>query len=293
MIDLRDVVAAKNTRIARSIPRIVYRALELLLHVREINSGVRRYGELQGYSFVDAVRRSFDLSLEVEGRENLAETSRPIVASNHPLGGLDGIALMSVVGETHHHYVVPVNDFLMNIPNLRDIFVPINKHGANWRNFSRLLDVFSSDRAIVHFPAGLCSRRRGDTIRDLPWQKAFITKARNSRRTIVPTFVDGANSRRFYRIAQLRERTGWSFNAEMILLVDEMFRQRGKTLRIVFGPPISPDTFDGRCSDREWADILRRYVYTLLRRPRLSFHAFADAWLSRRGGANEGGGEIR
>lgn len=283
MIDLQRVVATKNPRIARSIPRFVYRCLELLLHVREIDRGVRQFGDLRGYPFVDAVRRSFELSLDIVGREYLTRTERPIVASNHPLGGLDGIALMSVVGEIHPHYVVPVNDFLMNIPNLRDVFVPINKHGTNWRNLSRLLEVFSSERAIVHFPAGLCSRRKGDAIRDLPWQKAFITKARESGRTIIPTFVEGANSRRFYRIAQLRERTGWGFNAEMILLVDEMFRQRGRTLRIVFGPPISPITFDDRCSDREWADTLRRYVYALGERPRLSFPFFADAWLRSRG----------
>jgi putative hemolysin len=277
-IDLRTVVAGKNPAVAERIPAFVYRILDRYLHIREINDILSRYAELSGAPFVDAVANHFRLDVRCVGLERLAQIERPIVSANHPLGGIDGIALMSVVGRVHPRYAVPANDFLMNIPNLRPLFVPVDKHGSNWRYFARFIDVFTSDSAIVHFPAGLCSRRRGTRIVDLEWKKAFLTKARENGRTIIPTHIDGANSRRFYRIAQLRARTGWKFNIEMIMLVDEMFRQRGKTLTITFGPPVEATDLDHRYTDRVWADALRRYVYALTDAPTLPFLDYADAF---------------
>ncbi len=270
-IDLKRVVARKNQSLSEHIPPFAYRILNRILHVREINTIMRRFGALEGRAFVDAVCQFLDLEIETVGDEYLAEVSAPVIAANHPLGGLDGLALMSIVGRRFGDFVVPANDFLMSVPNLRPLLAPVNKHGSNRRNFLYLIDVFTSKKTIVHFPAGLCSRRRGHLIRDLQWQKSFIAKSRDAERVIIPTYIAGRNSYRFYRLAQLRARSGWRFNIEMILLVDELFRQRGGRLRIVFGPPITATAFDRGRSDARWAELLRRYVYLLAAHPRLPF----------------------
>lgn len=275
-IILEDVVARKSPQLAASIPGLAYRLLGRLIHLREINRGLRTFGSGEGLPFVDAVCRFFDLDMQPEGLEHLHTGRAPLVAANHPLGGLDGIAMLHIVGSVWPDVVVPVNDFLMHIPNLRPCFVPVNKHGSNRSNAARLAEAFASGRAMLHFPAGLCSRRKGHLIRDLEWKKTFISRARATRRPVVPAWIGGANSYRFYRIAQLRERTGWKFNAEMLLLVDEMFKQRAAQLRIVYAPPIDPAYFDERMSDRSWAAMLRRYVYTLKDNPARPFAEYCE-----------------
>jgi 1-acyl-sn-glycerol-3-phosphate acyltransferase len=181
------------------------------------------------------------------------------------------LALIGEVGRFHPDLIFPVNDFLMAIPNLKPCFVPVNKHGSNLSYAKNLTEAFSSSRTVVHFPAGLCSRRKGHRIRDVQWQKSFIVQARRTGRPIVPTHISGANSRRFYWLAWVRKLSGLRFNYEMLLLVDEMYRQRGKNLHIRFGDPIDPAVLDPQVESARWAAAIRSYVYALGRGIHLSF----------------------
>lgn len=262
-IDLRELVRGKNESLAAGLPSGTYRLLELLLHLRQINAILARFGHLEGHAFVRAVEQVFGARVGIEGREFLTGPERPIFVANHPLGGLDGIVLMRVIGDYHANYVIPVNDFLMSIPNLRPGFVPINKHGSNQRYMADLRRCFESDRAIINFPAGLCSRRRAGRIRDLEWKKTFVSRARATGRPIVPVYVSGRNSRLFYALANLRARTGLRFNAEMILLPREMFRARNRTLTVRFGPPIDAAALSRTLPDAMWARLIRRFVYAI------------------------------
>ena len=103
----------------------------------------------------------FDLTLELVNEENIPAEGRYIFASNHPLGGLDGICLSAVIGQHYDGKIrYLVNDLLLYLSNLRSIFVPINKHGAQGKNNARLIDeAYASENQIVTFPAGLCSRK--------------------------------------------------------------------------------------------------------------------------------------
>ena len=94
---------------------------------------------------------------------------RYIFASNHPLGGLDGICLSAVIGSRFEGRIkYPVNDLLLYLSNLKSIFVPINKHGTQGKDNARMLEeAFASDDQIITFPAGLCSRKIGGKIQDL------------------------------------------------------------------------------------------------------------------------------
>jgi len=151
----------------------------------------------------------------------------------------------------------------MYIPNMKPLFLPINKHGRN-TSLSRLLDdTFNGSKAVLYFPAGLCSRRQGNEVLDLEWKKTFITKAKQYQRDIVPVHIDGANRAFFYNIARLRVWLGIKANIEMLFLPDEMFRQKGKTITITFGKPISWKIFSPDISDGQWASSMRKYIYRL------------------------------
>lgn len=158
----------------------------------------------------------------------------------------------------------PVNDLLFNIKNLRSIFLPISKLGGQAREAVQQIDeAYRSDSQILHFPAGLCSRKTSGKIIDLEWRKHFITKAIQHKRDIIPLFFSGRNSNFFYNLANIRKFLRIRINIEMFYLFDEMFMQKDKKIKMVFGKPISYKTFNKSLSHQEWANRVKEIVYSL------------------------------
>jgi putative hemolysin len=263
LLDLDRVIGNKNPTLFKVLPRFVLNYLKKVIHQDDLNEIVRKNRNKYGIDFLDACLRGFGVKIIYKGLENISADGRWIIASNHPLGGLDGMALMWVVGKIRKDIVFPVNDLLMNIPNLRDLFIPVNKHGSNVSNVRIIEDTFASDKAMLFFPAGLCSRKQKSGICDLEWKKSFIAKAKAYKRDIIPCFINGRNSEWFYNLASFRTFIGIKSNIEMLYLVDEMFKQRDKEIVITFGKPISYTIFDKKITDSAWAQKLKSHVYTL------------------------------
>ncbi|EAY31789.1 conserved hypothetical protein [Microscilla marina ATCC 23134] len=158
-----------------------------------------------------------------------------------------------------------VNDVLMNLVNLQGMFVGVNKHGKNVKESLRQVDeLFATDQLICVFPAGLVSRKKKGAIRDLEWKKTFITRARKHHRLIIPTYIDGELSNFFYRLSNIRTKVGVKTNIEMLYLVNEMFKQRNKKMKVIFGKPIVSNNLDRKIkSDAEWAEEIKNKVYQL------------------------------
>lgn len=264
-IDIRQVLRQKAPSAARKIPTFVVDYLIRTIHQDEINEILRRYHDKNGVAFMQELIDYFDLHLKLVGETNIPTEGRYIFASNHPLGGLDGICLSAVIGKHYNGEIrYLVNDLLLYLTNLRSIFVPINKHGAQDRKNARLIEeAYASGNQIITFPAGLCSRKQHGKIEDMEWKKSFIQKAVEHHRDIVPIFFEGENSNFFYRIANLRKALGIRMNYEMIYLPDEMFKSKHKTFTIHFGEPIRWQTLtDGR-KPAEWAQKIKEKVYHL------------------------------
>jgi len=262
-LDLDRVIGDKNPTLLKILPGFVRNYLKKIIHQDDLNEIVRKYGHLYGVDFLDACLKGFGVNIIYRGLENVSAEGRWIVASNHPLGGLDGMALMWVIGKIRKDIVFPVNDILMNIPNLKELFIPINKHGSNVGNIRIIEDTFASDKAMLFFPAGLCSRKQKNGICDLEWKKSFIAKAKAFKRDVIPCYINGRNSDWFYNLARLRSLLGIKSNIEMLYLVDEMFKQRDKEIVITFGKPISYTIFDKKKTDLTWAQLLKNHVYDL------------------------------
>ena len=212
--------------------------------------------------------RCFNVTLQVHGEENLPpkdDARRYTFVSNHPLGGIDGIAIGSVIGKRYDdNFRYLVNDLLMNLPSLAPLCIPINKTGKQSRDFPRMVEAgFSSDRHMLMFPAGLCSRLIDGEIHDIPWTKTFITKSVQTQRDVVPIYFSGHNSRRFYRIAKVCKVLRLKFNVAMLFLVDEMYKNQGKTFHIYIGKPIPYQTFDKTRNAKQWAQWVEDEVYKM------------------------------
>ena len=267
-IDIDEIVRGKAGAKARFVPRFVLSWLKRIIHQDEVNEFILGEGDKQGMPWLDDCMEYLGTTLNVKGLENLPEDSDGRLftfVSNHPLGGPDGVALGHLLGHRYGGRIkYLVNDLLMNLHGLAPFFVPINKTGKQSRNFPQLVEaVFNSPNHIIMFPAGLCSRRIGGQIHDLPWQKTFITKSVETQRDIVPIRFNGRNSDFFYRIANVGKRLGLKFNIAMLYLVDELYKNRGKTFDVTIGKPIPYSTFDKSRKPQEWAAYVEDIVYKL------------------------------
>jgi putative hemolysin len=264
-IDIEKIIASKNPRLLRILPGFILRYIKRVLHVDELNDAIYRNRDRHNLDFVDAAMEEFGANINAIGTENIPKTGGVILAANHPLGGLEGIAFMKIAGQYRKDIRFFVNDLLMSLRNFDSIFVPVNKHGRNPVEYTqRFEDVYSSDACLLIFPAGLVSRRqKGGIIEDLVWRKSFITKAIQHKKNIVPVFIDGRNSNFFYNLAYWRKKIGIKANIEMFYLVDEMYKQKGKTITFIFGEPISWELFTKDKSAEYWSEKVKRHVYAL------------------------------
>lgn len=264
IIDIREVFEKKNPRIAKLLPGFVYLYLHRILHIDFINEVLVKYGHLEGIEFVDSVVEMFNVKEQIHGYNNIPDTGKYIFAGNHPLGGFDGMLLMKNVDKKLGAFKFLSNDILMNIPQLNPVFVPVNKHGSHAREAARALsDVYKSNNQVLIFPSGLASRKINGKIVDLEWKKHFISKAIQHKRDVIPVFISGRNSNRFYLLAKLRKFFRIKWNLEMFFLPDETYKHRNANVHLYFGKPIPHSTFDRSKTHQEWADWVKQQVYLL------------------------------
>jgi putative hemolysin len=270
-IDIRRVFASKNPRLAKSIPGFIFRILERIIHQDEINDFMFRSKDRWGLDYCQAILEDFGVSTEVVKPLEIDPAGRYLVISNHPLGGMDGIALLYETGKVRKDVLFPVNDLLLNLPNLYELFIPVNKHGSNAENIRLFNETFASNALILYFPAGLVSRKRSGIIKDVEWKKTFFTKTKASGRDIIPVFIDGRNTNFFYNLANIRKMLRIKANIEMLFLPDQMYRYKNKVIRITYGKPIPIGLFDKSRSDQQWASLLKDHVYKLQNNPDQEF----------------------
>ena len=267
-IDVQEIIHTKAPKTAKKIPKFVVKGLVKLINQDGINEFLKYNEDARGIDFMNNAIKYFDVKLKVIGENNLSENGMNcIFASNHPLGGMDGICLAAYLGNMYNGRIkYLVNDILYFLKPLQNIFVPVNKHGAQNRLAARTLnDVLSSDDQIITFPAGLCSRKNKRDICDLEWRKMFIVKAVEYKRDVVPVYFEGKNSNLFYNIANIRKKLGIKFNLEMLLLPRELFKAKSSTFTIRFGKSIPWQTFASSKSPQQWAEWVKQMVYNTVR----------------------------
>ncbi|WP_315366585.1 1-acyl-sn-glycerol-3-phosphate acyltransferase [Prevotella koreensis] len=267
-IDVGEILRSKMGAKARFVPSPLVSWLKRIAHQDEVNKFLWDNRELVGTPWLEECVRYLDMTLEVEGEENLPpkdDGKLYTFVSNHPLGGIDGVALGSIIGRKYDDkFRYLVNDLLMNLPGLAPLCIPINKTGNQSRNFPSMVEAgFKSDNHMLMFPAGLCSRRKKGIVRDLTWKKTFISKSVEYHRDVVPIHFGGQNSDFFYRLANFSDSYLKKVNVAMLFLVDEMYKNVHKKFRVKFGKPIPWQTFDKSKSPMEWAKFVYDRVYEL------------------------------
>lgn len=264
-IDVDEVLESKSPTLHKYMPGFLLKYLKRIVHQDQINDFIKRNGHRYEFDFVDAIVEEFGAIIDVTGTENIRTTGGVIFAANHPLGALDAISLLQVLGRYRKDVTFIVNDILLSLKNLRGIFIGVNKHGKNSKESMDAIDkLYASETSVLIFPAGLVSRKQDGIIRDLLWRKSFIAKSKQYKRDIIPIHIEAQNSPFFYRLAWLRKTLGIKANIEMLYLVDEMYKQKTKHISITIGKALPYQLFDDSHTDAEWSEKVKQHVYALV-----------------------------
>lgn len=264
LIDIDHLIESKNPRLKKLLPGFAIRYIKNIIHQDEVNEFIELNKNLKNEEFCLAVLNNFNVKVKIKGIENIPSEGGFIGAANHPLGGMDAMALVSVIHHKRKEIKFIVNDLLLHLENLKGMFQGVNKHGRNSHDSLKQVDnLFTSNHAVFVFPAGLVSRKIKGKIVDLEWKKTFVSRAVKYNKPIVPVYIDGNLSNFFYRLSKLRTLLGIKANIEMFYLVNEMFKQKNRTIKIYVGKPIYSSEIDNSKSHAEWAKYIKEEVYSL------------------------------
>ncbi len=251
---------SQHTKTARTLSRF----LSFLFYESRFQQFERDYPHLEGFDFVEAVLRYFDFTLRLRQDEldRIPATGRVVIVANHPIGSLDGLALLRLVRQVRADVKVVANDILAVIDPLNPVMLPVNNMGGNTprQNLENIKRHLEDDGALIIFPAGEVSRFGARGVKDGKWASGFVKMARSTRSPILPIYVAGRNSIFFYSISFLAK------PLSTLWLVREMFKQSHNTVDARVGNPIPFDVYSGaEGSTRHLASLFRKHVYRLAR----------------------------
>ena len=263
-INIAHIIKNSDSKFLKSLPDFAIQIIAKIIRQAEINQIIDKYHEYNGVDFLPKIIEELNIKIEIDGTENLPENGKCFFVANHPFGLLDGLILTNIVGYKYGQLKAIGNDVFMFVPNLRPIIANVSVFSKNPKKYFIELDkVFASDIPITHFPFGLVSRVCKFKIQDKYWNKSFVTKAISNQRDVVPIRFYGRNSYLFYVIYIIRQIFKIKLNIELVLLPRELFRKRGKTIKVSIGKTIHYKEFDNTLSHWDWAQKMRSVVYDL------------------------------
>lgn len=264
LIDVERILQNKNPALKKWLPQFVINGLKKIIHQDFVNETIYRHKDKMNAEFCEAIIEQMNITVIAKGVENIPKDGGVYLVCNHPLGGMDAMALVHILKDIRPDIKFIVNDILLGLKNLAGMFYGVNKHGGTAaESLKKVNELFAGDEAVFIFPAGLVSRKENGKVEDLEWKKTFVTRAKRNDQLIVPVFLDGELSNFFYRLSNFRKKIGIKFNIEMIFLVNELKKQSNKTINVYFGKPIDPSTMDKSKTDIEWAKHIKEKAYSL------------------------------
>ncbi|MGI0152723.1 GNAT family N-acyltransferase [Pseudidiomarina sp. WS423] len=233
-------------------------------HIQEFE---RRYPAVQGLEFVEQVLDFFNFTYTARDNEldHIPSDGRVVIVANHPIGSLDGLALLKLVSAQRGDVKILANDMLGAIGPLQELMFPVRvfRSGSNGsagerERLKKVYQHLQDEGALIVFPAGEVSRLRPQGVRDGHWQTGFLKLALRCQAPVLPVFIGAHNSPWFYGASMLYKPLA------TLLLVQEMVRQRSGHINFRIGELIPLSSFAGdQLSLPMRAKLFRKHVYRL------------------------------
>ncbi|WP_049722710.1 GNAT family N-acyltransferase [Gilvimarinus polysaccharolyticus] len=273
MLNIEQSVTEKFPRFANSGPVIRGTTLSLLrklTHEQEINQFLHNHSGLRGIDFIDQMFEYFNFNYNVSSRDrnNIPAQGRVVIVANHPIGSLDGLALLRMVSEVRKDVRIVANDMLMAFKPLHNVFLPLDNmtRSAYRKSYKDILGALNNDEAVIIFPAGEVSRASPKGIRDGAWHAGFLHFARKTSAPVLPIFIEAKNSLLFYSASMLYKPFGTA------LLAHEMFKKHSSEIRFRVGEAIPhTELRNDKLADKALIQRLKKHLYKLRKKNKPQF----------------------
>ena len=266
MIDIEQTVSNRFPSFLSNKPSVmrkpVLQLLKRMVYQKSVNDFLALNIDKFGFEFIDAVFDYFDFSYGVSARDkaNIPAEGRVVIVANHPIGTLDGLALLKLVGEVRSDVKVLANDLLASVDALGELIIPLDNmgHASALRSCKGVLRALEQEQAVIVFPSGEVSRARPSGVRDGAWKSGFLHFARKACAPILPVYIEAKNSLLFYSASMLFKPFGTA------LLPYEMFNKRSRTIQFKVGELISPVALaTDKLRDKALVKRVRKHVYNI------------------------------
>ena len=236
--------------------------LRRLLREREFIGFAEQYPHLQGMDFVVQVLETLQVTYTVSDRdrENIPVSGRVMIVANHPIGSLDGLALLKLVHEVRSDVRIVGNDLLEAIKPLRPCLLSVKVMTGNTlkQQIAQIDQALSNEEAVIIFPAGEVSRFGTRGIKDGRWQKGFLRMATRAKAPILPVHIHGRNSVSFYTTSLVAK------PLSTLMLIGEMFRKKHKALKMTIGGLIPYSAYEGaKLREKDKLALFRKHIYRI------------------------------
>lgn len=220
----------------------IYKMLKFLTHEDEINNFIENNQHLRGFSFLDKILEHFNFSYRVSNRciNRIPAEGRVIIVANHPIGSLDGLALLKLIYSVRSDVRIVANDLLNQVTPLKSLFLPVDnmsvdpdKPVSHKQNYKAMLDSLENEEALIIFPAGEVSRISPNGVKDGKWKKGFLKLAEKTNAPILPILIKAKNSALFYGLSSVYKPLG------TMLLSHEMFNKENHEIAFHIGKAIT------------------------------------------------------
>lgn len=243
--------------------QIAVKALKKLLHEDDFNKFIEKNRHLRGFAFLDKLLEHFNFHYQVSNRSysNIPAEGRLIIVANHPIGTLDGLALVKLIRSVRPDVRIVANRVLSHMEPLKSIFLPVDVLSDKKSlkdSYKAMLEALENEEAVIIFPAGEVSRITPKGIRDGKWQNGFIKLAQKARCPILPIHIKAKNSALFYGMSAVYKPLG------TMLLVKEMFNKNGQEIRFKIGAPIPCSAIsESGLTHKQLSQRFRKHVLNL------------------------------
>ena len=246
--------------------KLVINVLKNLIHEDDFNEVIHKNQHLRGFAFLDKLLTYFKFNYQVDNNSynNIPAQGRVVIVANHPIGTLDGLALIKLIRSVRPDVRIVANRLLLHIQPLESLFFPVDVFSDKKKlkeTYQMMQAALENEEAIIIFPAGEVSRITPKGVRDGKWQSGFLKLAKKSQSPILPIHIKAKNSALFYSLSTLYKPFG------TMMLVKEMFNKKNKTITFQVGTPIPYSAFANSEEDnKQLCQRFRRHVLNLVKK---------------------------
>ena len=227
--------------------------------------------QLKGIDFVKAVLNYFNFKVHKNEKNfrNIPSKGRAIIVANHPIGSLDGLALLQEVYKVRKDVKIMANSWLEIITHIKELVLSVNNVEKNTlrTNIKKIYDLLESEGALIIFPAGEVSRFKFfKGIRDTDWNSGFVRFAKIVKAPIIPIYLKGRNSFWFYFLSYIH------YNLSSLWLIREMMKQKNKSITMTVGEAIPFKSYeDNTKSTVAIAQLFKKHLYQIPKKKKTVF----------------------